>query len=161
VSDRRRFSLGSRGEREWQHLRAALTLSPERALAFVVADSGAVRDEVRRRLESLVSAVVRCEPGSGVLRRIHAITADSDEPPVVWIEASEGYDAQWVDALIALNRGRDLVWDHGPAFIVFAGAGQAFVTLRKQAPDLASVVNPVLLLDDTLESVADPIGPVV
>lgn len=159
MNERRSFSLGNKGEQEWRHLRAALKLSPARGLAFVAADSGEVRDEVRRRLESLAPALRCCKPGRDVLGRIHEIAFASAEPPVVWVEARDEDPDAWVQTLLALNRGRDLVWDRGPVFVVLAGSGSAFVTLRKQAPDLASVLNPVLLLGDRLEPLVAPVEP--
>ncbi|MFV8750659.1 metallophosphoesterase [Nannocystaceae bacterium ST9] len=162
MSEVRSLSLGTEGERTWQLLSANYQLGPGRGCAMLVSDSGDVRSEVRQRMESMAPATFRLEPSREVLAKVHEIAAAAarDRPPLVWIEVAESSDPQaaWGDALTALNRGRDLVWDAGPVYVVLAGPEWLHQRLREGAPDLSSTIR-VAVLDDTLELLAEPTEP--
>ena len=66
MTTERSFSLGRRGEAEWQRLRAAYVLSRQSGvIAIVASDSRDVRAEVRRRLEAMAPRLTIIEPGKG------------------------------------------------------------------------------------------------
>ncbi len=163
MSETRDLSLGSKGERDWRSLRNAYLLGPEKGCSLLISDSGEVRSEVRRRMQSLAPATVRLEPARDVLAKIHeaAKLAEPDKPPLVWIEARDSADPQraWADALQALNRGRDLVWDAGPVYVVLAGDSWMHRRLREGAPDLSSTINPVVMLAAHVELLGEPTEP--
>lgn len=160
MSETRSLSLGRHGESEWEALRASYLLVPEKGVIAVFADSPEVRGELRRRLESLGAPVGQLAPGLDLLGRIQALAEGAERPPVAWIEAptSDG-DITWFEGLAALNRGRDMLWDRGGVVVVIAGPRKLNEWMRSRAPDLSSIVQPVLMLDDTLEPLIEPSGP--
>ena len=146
------FSLGGPGEREWRRLNSAYHLSPEKNLKFITADSAEVRAELRRRLAAEAPRLERLEPSREVARQIQALTDGADDGLIVWIEAQTSEDDDgWGPAFVALNRARDLLWDHGPAFVVLAGPGASHRQMLRGAPDLSSVLGAAFMFDDTLE----------
>jgi 3',5'-cyclic AMP phosphodiesterase CpdA/energy-coupling factor transporter ATP-binding protein EcfA2 len=182
----RTMSLGRPGEDHWAAVSASLRLSPGRLRALVLADKADVRDEIRRRLAALAGRVHRLEPALAVLTRIHAIAAaEGDAAPLVWIEARpaplashpgsapagfarlrlragtdlEVAEREWLEALRALNRGRDLIADHGEVSVVLAGPHWLHELVQRHAPDLSSVLDATLPLDDTLEPLPEVGGP--
>ncbi len=158
----RSMSLGRRGEEYWGELSSALRLEPGGLRALVLADKSDVRREVRRRLEATAAAVEQLAPSVAVLEQIHELAAAAERPPVVWIEAApEQVDAEaaWLDALRALNRGRDLIGDRGPVSVVLAGPQWLQALAQRSAPDLSSVLSVTVLLDDTLEPLPELRGP--
>lgn len=157
----RSLSLGRVGEQAWQQLSNHYQLAATHGCTLVVADSREVRDEIRRRLERKAGACTRLPPARDVLEAIHALaaTAPPEHPPLVWIEADDG-DAEhaWGQALLVLNRGRDLVWDRGPVYVVLAGPRSLHQQLRRGAPDLSSTIK-VVPVDAALEVLATPTQP--
>src|SRR5690606_18252610 len=114
MSESRSLSLGRTGEAEWQRLSAASRVSPDKGVMAVFADSPELRNELRRRLVSIGAKLVRLEPGGDLVTRIQAL-AGSMGSPVAWVEG-DGEDG-WTEGLIALNRGRDLLWDGGAVVV--------------------------------------------
>lgn len=156
----RSFSLGRRGEAQWEHMRAAYVLSRLNGEIMLVApDSRDVRDEVRRRLESMTPRLAVIEPNGRVTRAIHALAktrVEGETLPVAWIEApasspSPESDMCWLEALAVLNLTRDALWMHGPCHVVLAGPRALHEVVCRRAPALASFMTVMLLLDDTLE----------
>jgi hypothetical protein len=156
----RSFSLGRPGEAQWERLQGAYILSRRSGeIVLVASDSRDVRDEVRRRLQSMAPRVEVIEPGKGVTLAIHACAktrAQGEKIPVAWIEApasapSPDEDMQWIEALALLNQTRDALQMHGPCHVVLAGPRALQGMVRRRAPDLTSFMGIMLLLDDTLE----------
>ena len=81
--------------------------------------------------------------------------------PIIWLEAPplSADVGAWEPALLALNRGRDLLGDRGPVFLVLAGDRALHELLSVQAPDLASVLNPKLVFDQSPQALAELSGP--
>jgi hypothetical protein len=163
----RSFSLGRPGEAQWERLRAAYVLSRRSGeIILVTSDSRDVREEVRRRLESMAPRVDLIEPSKGVTLAVHACakaTKHGEKIPVAWIEApasspSPEEDLKWIEALVVLNQTRDALQMHGPCHVVLAGprALQRVAALR--APDLTSFMGVTLFLDDTLENLVTQQG---
>ncbi len=160
----RSFSLGREGEAQWERLRAAYVLSQRRGeFALVVADSQDVRDEVRRRLQTLASRSKRIEPGDGVVEAIQGLARskpEGDPIPVAWVEARAGGltphdDQRWLEALVALNQGRDEIQAQGPCHVVLAGPRTLQGLVARRAPDLSSFISTTLVLDETLEALPE------
>jgi predicted MPP superfamily phosphohydrolase/energy-coupling factor transporter ATP-binding protein EcfA2 len=159
----RSFSLGRPGEAQWEQLRASYVLSRRSGgIMLVASDSRDVRDEVRRRLQSMAPRVDVIEPSKGVTLAIHACAkarAQGEKIPVAWIEApasapSPESDMQWIEALVLLNQTRDALQMHGPCHVVLAGPRALHRVVTQRAPDLTSFMGVVLLLDETLEELA-------
>jgi len=165
----RSFSLGRRGEEQWERVEAALALDRERGrgrVLMVAADSREVRDEIRRRLRSLATRLEVITPSGEIARRIREVAArvaEDDEAglPVAWIEAPGGApapeeDEQWLGALAELNLRRDWLQAEGACHVVLVGPRSINELVRRQAPDLAAFLGTAtLLLDDTLETLTD------
>jgi len=164
VAEPRSLSLETEGERTWRLLEANHRLVPGRGCAIVISDSSDVRTEIRLRLETMAGGCVRIEPSRDVLAKIHEIAraAPRDQPPFVWIEVRDTMSGQpeaaWGEALMALNRGRDLVWDGGPVYVVLAGPKWLHRRLREGAPDLSSTIR-TALFDETAELLGEPSEP--
>lgn len=154
----RSFSLGRVGEQRWRMLAGAYQLDPGMGRALIIAEPRDVRDEIRRRLLSLGPLTVLV-PSVSVLEQIHGL-AGGDQIPIVWIEATTdtAVEDEWGRALMALNRGRDLIGDGGPVFVVLAGDRRFFEFLSLRAPDLNHVLNP-FLFEERLEMLGEPSGP--
>lgn len=153
------MALSDEGEVRWRDLSAAVRLNPGGVRALVTADADDVRREVRRRLESMVG-LHRLAPKLELLDELHAL-AQAHESPLAWIEADASTDARtaWADALLALNRGRDLIGDAGPISVVLAGPSWLHDLVQRSAPDLHSRLEIVMPLDNTLAPLADASGP--
>ena len=153
------MALSDEGEVRWRDLSAAVRLNPGGVRALVTADADDVRREVRRRLEGMVG-LHRLAPKLELLDELHAL-AQAHENPLAWIEADASTDARtaWADALLALNRGRDLIGDAGPISVVLAGPSWLHDLVQRSAPDLHSRLEIVMPLDDTLAPLADASGP--
>lgn len=162
TADVRDMSLGREGEEHWGRLGSALRLSPRRTRALVLADKSDVRREVRRRVEALVDHVDTLAPGPDVLERIHALAEAGEGSQLVWIEAPAGVssaESGWLEALRALNRGRDMIADRGDVSVVLAGPHWLHELVQRSAPDLGSMIDVTVPLDDTLEPLPEPSGP--
>jgi UDP-2,3-diacylglucosamine pyrophosphatase LpxH len=158
TADGRTLSLGPDGEREWQRLRANYQTFPDGGRVLLIADSGDVRAEIRRRLEMLGN-LQRLAPHDAMLESIYA-HADDRRSTIIWIEAPSGSDVQvWIPALLDLNRGRDILGDRGGIFLVLAGDRALYELLSVQAPDLAHVLDSVLLVGNQLDVLVQPTGP--
>ncbi|MCA9711878.1 MAG: hypothetical protein KDK70_38935, partial [Myxococcales bacterium] len=159
----RRYSLGDEGEAAYRRLEASLRLGPTSGRALVVSDSVDVRWAVRRRLGELMGvAVVR--PGPEVVREVHAVVQAAhagDEALVVWVEGEGGLGVEseaWRQACAVLNMGRDALGDAGGVSLVLAGPRGLDEQVAARAPDLASMIRPIVRLGTTLdvvESVAE------
>ena len=154
----RSFSLGRVGEQRWRMLAGAYQLDPGMGRALIIAEPRDVRDEIRRRLLSLGPLTVLV-PSVSVLEQIHGL-AGGDQIPIVWIEATTdtAVEDEWGRALMALNRGRDLIGDGGPVFVVLAGDRRFYELLSLRAPDLNHVLSP-FLFEERLEMLGEPSGP--
>lgn len=152
----RSLALGRAGEQGWQQLEAAYRIAPGTGRALIIADSAELRAELRRRFE-LLGELHRLTPGAETLEDIDA-RANAKRPPIIWLEAppDADLDAVWGPALLALNRGRDLL---GDAFVVLVGDQRVQALLSVQAPDLVSVLAPSLVFDDQLGALVEPSAP--
>jgi hypothetical protein len=158
--------LSDADEPQWDRLAAAHELERRGARALVISPSGAVRAEVRRRLEQQAPALRRIEPSHDVLEQVHgfaqqAARASDGSLPVVWIEAEQAVDdAAWLDALVVLNVKRDLIDAQGPVFVVLAGPRSLQQMLGQRAPDLMSTVSPVLVLGEAQVEAPSMVEPI-
>lgn len=159
MTELRGMALSDEGEIRWRDLSAAVRLNPGGVRALVTADADDVRREVRRRLEGMVG-LHQLAPKLELLDELHAL-AQAHENPLAWIEADPSTDARtaWADALLVLNRGRDLIGDAGPISVVLAGPRWLHDLVQGSAPDLHSRLEIVMPLDDTLAPLADASGP--
>lgn len=153
----RQYFLGEDGEAAYKRLESSLRLGPESGRALVASDSVDVRYEVRRRVgEILPVKVVR--PGDDVVKRVHEAVAEVGSPVLVWIEAEAGVGVEseaWRQAYAALNMGRDVLAEQGGVSLVLAGPRGIKEQVAARAPDLASVIRPMLELGTRLDRVAD------
>ncbi len=157
----RRYFLGEDGEAAYTRLERSLRLGPDSGRASVASDSVDVRYEVRRRVgEILRVEVVR--PSGDVVRRIHEVVEVAGSPVLVWIEAPAGMKADsepWRRAYTALNMGRDVLADKGKLSLVLAGPVPLDEQVKQRAPDLVSVMRPMLVLGTRLDPVEEAVGP--